>query len=193
MGKMICADSRDALADIREGAVHCCITSPPYWGLRDYGCPEAIFGGDEGCEHKWGPEIPGDARGGSGPNAKEFYAGDGKTTYARQVPRGNICQLCGAWRGQLGLEPTPEMYVEHMLEFLRAIWRVLRDDGTLWINLGDSYAGSPRGNKGTVAPFDGGEIRANKPFDTSRCAGLKPKDLVMIPFRVALAAQADGW
>jgi site-specific DNA-methyltransferase (adenine-specific) len=141
MGRLICGDAREVLAEMPEQSIHACITSPPYWGLRDYGCPEVMFGGDAECRHEWGPEIPGDARGGSGPNAKEAYAEGGETTYARQVARGNICRLCGAWRGQFGLEPTPEMYVEHTLEFLRAIRRVLRDDGTCWWVIGDTYSG----------------------------------------------------
>jgi DNA modification methylase len=76
----------------------------------------------------------------------------------------------GAWRGELGLEPTPELYVQHLVEAFREVRRVLRKDGTLWLNLGDGYAGSARQSN-----------------------GLKPKDLCGMPWRVALALQADGW
>lgn len=100
---------------------------------------------------------------------------------------------CSAWRGQLGLEPTPELYVEHLVEVFREVKRVLRNDGTLWLNLGDSYAGSGRGPTG----YDGiGDQEKRQGFvDPGAIVpqGLKPKDLVGIPWRVAFALQADGW
>ncbi|MBC8395049.1 MAG: site-specific DNA-methyltransferase, partial [Deltaproteobacteria bacterium] len=102
-----------------------------------------------------------------------------------------FCQLCGAWRGCLGLEPTPEFFIQHMVQVFREIRRVLRSDGTLWLNLGDSYAGGGRG-------FGyGGKQDTNKGCeDVPRSIvpdGLKPKDLCGIPWRVALALQNDGW
>lgn len=121
---------------LADKSVHCVVTSPPYWGLRDYGVG-----------------------------------------------------------GQLGLERTPEEYVANMVQVFRECWRVLRDDGTLWLNIGDSYAGgsrdpNPNGkqgtNKGTVN-FEPGFFKGYSPD------GLKPKDLVGIPWRVAFALQADGW
>jgi len=113
------------------------------------------------------------------------------------IPHGATCSLCGAWLGQYGLEPTPELYVEHTMMWMHEVRRVLRKDGTCWLNLGDGYAGgnwraSPLSagskqatNKGTVG-FD------NVPPPIIPC-GLKPKDAVLMPFRVALAAQAEGW
>jgi DNA modification methylase len=141
---------------------------------------------------------PGDSRGGSGPGAKE----EGNQ-YARAEPKGTTCSRCGAWRGQFGLEPNPELYVEHTIQVLRAIRRVLRDDGVVWWNIGDGYASRLEGAQTNLRwqhaegdwahhetthdkslRFDAGAIRAS---------GLKPKDLVLMPFRIALAAQADGW
>ena len=137
----------DLLAAMPDESVQTCVTSPPYWGLRDYGEDD-----------------------------------------------------------QLGLEPTPEEYVANMVAVFREVRRVLRDDGTLWLNLGDSYAGSITGNTGRN---DGdGEYRARTGggshlahdygAEQARTAvirkhGLKPKDLVGIPWRVAFALQADGW
>lgn len=117
-----------------DQSVHCCITSPPYWGLRDYGL-------DDG----------------------------------------------------LGLEPTIDEHIDNMVQVFREVWRVLRDDGTLWLNYGDSYAGAPAGNKGEQRIGNGGQILASKPFDSSKRAGLKPKNLIGMPWRVAFALQADGW
>lgn len=119
------------LRSLPDACVQCVVTSPPYWGLRDYGV-----------------------------------------------------------EGQIGLEPTPEGYVEKMVEVFREVWRVLRDDGTLWLNLGDSYNGSG-GVGGDYAP---GGLNAGQPkYPGRRISTLKPKDLVGIPWRVAFALQEDGW
>lgn len=111
-----------------------------------------------------------------------------------------------AWRGELGLEPTPELYVAHIVAVFREVWRVLRDDGTLWLNFGDSYAGSwgnyaPGGIRNEQRPQTKEGQRWDRPAytdtafrpPTSNNGNLKPKDLVGIPWRVAFALQADGW
>jgi DNA methylase len=186
------------------GSVHCVVTSPPYWGLRKYeGVEASVWGGEVGCRHEWGDEIPGDPRGGSGPNAKECYGGqDGKHNYARKVPRGAFCRLCGAWRGELGLEPTPDLYVAHLLEAFREVRRVLRDDGVAWLNLGDTHASG----KGSYFNPGGGPASATRDSQDKRrirvlhrgnksdleVVGLKPKDLCMIPARVTLARDRIG-
>lgn len=146
--KILIGDVRDGLRSLPAGSVQCCVTSPPYWGLRDYGVD-----------------------------------------------------------GQIGLEPTPEAFVATMVEVFGEVRRVLRDDGTLWLNIGDSYAGSwgaqSRGptTEGTLegsSALWARQIAAAR-RDTAgtgslkRTPGLKGKDLCMIPWRVALALQADGW
>ena len=137
----------DCLTILRERfapeSVQCCVTSPPYWGLRDYGVA-----------------------------------------------------------GQLGLEPTPAEYVEKMVAVFREVRRVLRDDGTLWLNLGDSYYGGKGQNGNSKARAtaaergyvqSGGTVQmATRPQDLPQ-EGLKVKDLCGIPWRVAFALQADGW
>jgi len=132
MIKLINGDCLTELKNLEPESVHCCVTSPPYWGLRDYGVD-----------------------------------------------------------GQLGLEKTPEEYVANMVSVFREVRRVLRKDGTLWLNLADSYAGGGRG-------FGyGGKQDTNKGCeDMPRSViptGLKAKDLCGIPWRVAFALQADGW
>lgn len=137
---LINVDVIEGLRSLPDQSVHTVVTSPPYWGLRDY-----------------------------------------------QVD------------GQLGLEKTPEEYVDKLVKIFQEIKRVLRDDGTAWLNLGDSYAGSGRaGNNHEYmekhkmfgkAGYDHGIFGKPQPVP----AGLKPKDLVGIPWRVAFALQADGW
>ena len=137
-------DAIEQLKTLPAESVQCCVTSPPYWGLRDYG--EA---------------------------------------------------------GQLGLEATPEEFVDNLVAVMREVKRVLRKDGTLWLNIGDSYAGSGKGANpdGTPHPASlagkqgtntGSVTGVNKPQKASDI-GLKPKDLCGIPWRVAFALQADGW
>jgi DNA modification methylase len=139
--KILVGDVRQQLSHIADGSVQCCVTSPPYWGLRDYGAD-----------------------------------------------------------GQIGLEQTPEAYVAEMVAVFREVWRVLRDDGVLWLNLGDSYSGSGKGrNADGSANVDPNSKQATSlgtiigTLHKSTPDGLKPKDLVGIPWRVAFALQADGW
>lgn len=174
----------DALATLRgmpDRRFHCCITSPPYWGLRDYGTA-TWTGGDAACDHKrlsYSPdrETPG-GRGGSMPMS--------------ETPYRDVCGKCGAFRvdAQLGLEPTPEEYVAKMVEVFREVRRVLRDDGTCWVNLGDSYA---RMQENNVPQSINRECVPPAGTGRAKNAGLKPKDMVGIPWRVAFALQADGW
>jgi DNA modification methylase len=132
MIQILQGDCREVLKTLPDCSVHCCVTSPPYFGLRDYGCA-----------------------------------------------------------GQIGLESTPDAYVAELVAVFREVKRVLRDDGTLWLNLGDSYSGSGKGPAGNL-----GKIHNEREIkQTSGIVpdGLKPKDLIGIPWRVAFALQADGW
>lgn len=114
------------------------------------------------------------------------------------------CSRCGAWRGQLGLEPTPELFVEHTMLWLREVRRVLRSDGVCFVNIGDGYASTPTGNRGTKSSLHGAQTSEKyqetlDQYTETKISrppippGLKPKDLVLMPQRLALAAQADGW
>lgn len=139
--KIIAGDCLDSLRGLPDESVHCCVTSPPYWGLRDYGVA-----------------------------------------------------------GQIGLERSPEDFVARLVDVFREVRRVLRSDGTLWLNLGDCYAtgsGSARSPGGKAygksnAVIDAGSFPVSQP-NRMPILGLKPKDLVGIPWRVAFALQSDGW
>lgn len=142
---ILIGDVRERLRNIPSESIHCCVTSPPYFGLRDYGCA-----------------------------------------------------------GQIGLEATPDAYVAELVAVFRECRRVLRSDGTLWLNLGDSYVGAGSGAGRTTAGFNEryfgrapksekqAAIAASKP-NVCRDYGLMAKQRLMIPARVALALQADGW
>lgn len=187
-------DSREVLGRMPSNHVHCVVTSPPYWGLRQYGADPLVWGGRMGCDHRWGDPIE-ESRGAKGhPGDKSTLSGTQTANLSKvAAEHGAFCEECGAWCGDLGLEPTPDLYVEHMVEVFREVRRVLRDDGTLWLNLGDTFnAGRSGGHPGGKAQWDPsqqkypGRSGVNAP-------GLKPKDLVGVPWRVALALQEDGW
>lgn len=192
-------DCRAVLATLPEKSVHCIVTSPPYWGLRDYGTAPLVWGSDSAHDHEWGDPTVRDNRAGAhlnqGLRDDPARSPRGGRQPANQQPavvdQGAFCS-CGAWRGSLGLEPTPELYVEHLVEIFRAAWRVLRDDGILWLNLGDSYnAGREGGHAGGKCGLSRPEIAPNR--SGVKAPDLKPKDLVGIPWRAAFALQADGW
>ena len=121
----------DVLPTLAAGRFRCCVTSPPYWGLRDYGHAD-----------------------------------------------------------QIGLEPTPAEYVERMVRVFREVRRTLTDDGTCWVNIGDSYVANK--GMGNTGRHNDGDAWGGDGVDKRGC-GLKPKDLVGIPWRLAFALQADGW
>ena len=135
MIRILQGDCRDTLKTLPDSSVHCCVTSPPYFGLRDYG------------------------------NA-----------------------------AQIGLEPTPAEFVAELVAVFREVRRVLRDDGTLWLNLGDSYNAHPGQRKTTDKAGERQQtVRGATAAPSRNVEDLKPKDLIGIPWRVAFALQADGW
>lgn len=187
--KILLGDVRQTLKSLPDKSIHCVVTSPPYWGLRDYGTATWL-GGDPKCSHKRDSKFSESCS--TGQRNLEGAIGDGiyKT----------VCPRCGAVRidSQLGLEQTKEQYVENMVSVFTEVWRVLRDDGTLWLNLGDSYAGSNgNGYKQTIASTNasnaGGENEDFRAIIGRDDGDLKAKDLVGIPWRVALALQSAGW
>jgi len=171
--------------------------SPPYWGLRDYGLQtQTIWGGDPKCKHKWGSEIVTKTRGTvHGPNANVGNVLSGIS--GTEIDQGNFCVKCGAWRGQLGLEPDHGMYVAHMVEVCGEVKRVLKKTGSMYIVLGDTYAGSHcgKGDKTLFQNYRRLKVEGNlydKPSPQAQ-SNLPPKCLMGIPWRVALALIDDSW
>jgi DNA modification methylase len=182
---------------LADESVQCIVTSPPYWGLRKYaGEQEVVWDGLLECEHEWSTST---RKGGGKSNGKERWNHTGHGKHGHATSSTNLCDMCGAWRGAYGLEPTLKLYIQHTVEILRECRRVLRPDGVLFWNIGDSYAAAKgyggdlkisdlqSSNKGSLRGKDN-PLPQRTPQD-----GLKPKDLCLIPQRVAIAAQADGW
>lgn len=191
----------DSLRAMPAGSVHCVVTSPPYFGLRDYGTSR-WEGGDASCDHRRTTLR-------AGRNEDRPMMGDSFATNAGQLlheARRSMCETCGAVKvdEQLGLEPTPAEFVAALVAVFGEVWRVLADDGTLWLNIGDSYASKPRGSDAgwdksrlTNPGYSQKAQRASMRQDGNRhrgaSQGLKEKDLIGIPWRVAFALQDAGW
>jgi DNA modification methylase len=187
--RLLCGDSTkpDDVARACGGQVQMCVTSPPYWGLRDYGTA-TWEGGDPECDHK----KPGATKLFGNP---EFNENRPSREATDTVGYRDICGKCGATRidAQVGLEATPEAYTARMVALFALVQSVLRDDGTCWVNIGDSYAGGGKGNYGSGISTHGGTVEKHPNGSDFKYPGLKPKDLVGIPWRIAFALQADGW
>jgi DNA modification methylase len=195
-------DALEMLRVLPSASVHCALTSPPFYGLRDYGTG-SWEGGDDGCDHV-APKQPertftngrGENEGYAGSNLRSWTTRDG-TTYR------DVCGKCGARRvdNQIGLEATPDEWVARLVEVFREVRRVLRDDGTLWVEIGDSYCAN---NAGVGRPNEGHVPNAwqHRDVDITTKGGaaltpmrhpFKQKDLVGGPWLLAFALRADGW
>ena len=203
---ILVGDALGRLRDLPDGSAHCCITSPPYWGLRAYHGEVTWVGGDPACAHE--PPATRHQKQGATSQRKGRSNVEAQRNDNLRAP----CRHCGATpehNGMIGLEPTFEEHLENLVAVFREVRRVLRKDGTLWLNYGDAYASSPAGNKANgqerwaTSGLHGGAISAahaetldqsqGQRRDTSKGSGVKPKDLLLMPARVALALQADGW
>jgi DNA modification methylase len=192
MNKIEFGDNRTTMKRwIAEGVkVQTCVTSPPYYGLRDYGTGNWV-GGDINCSHKRDSKYSENTI--TGHANKELTVGD--AIYK------SVCPKCGAIREdlQLGLEETPEEYVSAMVDVFRHVRDLLEDDGTLWLNIGDSYASQGgRQVEQTVRKTDdyvnSGQLGSNGSGTSRRPPdGIKAKDLIGIPWMLAFALRADGW
>ena len=165
--------------------------------LRDYNIPDIIWGGKKRCKHKWGDDIVQEQSGGTVDYG--HHVGNNLDDKIHYKNTSNFCTKCNAWKGQLGLEPTIDMFIQHLVEIFREVREVLRDDGVLWINIGDSFVTQPAGNK---VPSGFSQTRPSRKKHSigsetvdlpKRKSELKPLNLMMIPARLAIALQDDGW
>ncbi len=187
-------DVLKVLKTLPDECVDCCITSPPYYGLRDYSTGKWI-GGDPNCEH-WTPDN--DIK-----NASDVQRGN----FGSLRKEKHICRRCGAVREdlQIGLEQTPEEYVAKLVEVFKEVKRVLKKEGTFWLNIGDTYFGGGGGNQysqenqGITAQ----QFRANGEkeksagisygFRNQKRPDIKKGDMIGIPWMLAFALRRDGW
>lgn len=182
--KLLQGNSLDMLRTLDDKIANTVVTSPPFYGLRDYGTGR-WEGGDVGCDHT-------ELRGGVGEKSKKQLTSPGASTMYQYR---DICGKCGAIRidDQIGTEQTPQQYVDRLVEVFSEVRRVLRDDGTVWLNLGDSYnAGRDGGHPGGSKQWKPEQIKYQE-RSGANVDGIKPKDLIGIPWMVAFALRDDGW
>ena len=184
LNQILIGDVREVFKPIPDKSIHTIITSPPYWQMRYYDSPPTIWDGRKTCEHTWQNKAQKLSR---DPAQKRFRH---KLEFLK-------CIKCGAMYGELGLEPTPELYIQHMLEIGEELWRILRNDGTLWLNMGDCCVGSgqDQGHKPDDWNLNLQHKNAGHILDKSRPVpdGMKKKDLVGMPWMLALAFRSAGW
>ena len=195
----------DTLARMPNDFLDCVVTSPPYYGLRSYNTEPQIWG-DKDCNHVWGDEIVNPKKDTRTAEVKVSQGATVGTNVASQHwaqgNMGNFCQLCNAWRGELGLEPTFQLYIQHLTDIFREVHRVLKPTGTVWVNLGDSYVGG-KGQSGGASAERQAERNQNgeslnkshhnettgfgitRPTDGKQ--SVRPKSLMNIPHRFAIA------
>lgn len=183
-------DVRDRLRALPSNFFDCVMTSPPYWGLRDYGTGR-WEGGNPECDHR-SPTMR------EGRNEDRQVIDGSTATNSAQLllAHRSACGKCGAVKvdHQIGLEPTLPEHLAALVEVFSEVRRVLKPSGTVWLNYGDCYATAPNGRSAADTKATGNDDRTfrDKPFSTIGGV-LKSKDLCMIPNRLAIALQEDGW
>ena len=181
-----------------DKSIDMCMTSPPYWGLRDYGTEGYVWDGDDNCEHDWG-ECETEHDNLRFRATKDTVVGSDKNPEIRkgkEYSGGNFCLKCNAWKGQLGLEPTPDLYIKHICDIFDETHRVLKDGGSLWVNIADTYSSSPVGRfTGGGKEFTGRNmagIETSGSLDKTK-AGIPAKSLIGIPERFVIEMANRGW
>ena len=196
--KVIVGNALDILPTLKEKSVQCVVTSPPYFGLRKYPGPDMIFAADADCEHEWkigSVNSTKFARQGNtnGYSGEDVDPGKVHATDDKPAPPSE-CAKCSAWRGQLGHEPEPQMFVDHLMEFIDEIYRVLRDDGIFWLNISDSYSGSGRASGATgEGTIQHGHAHATAGLTADRSKSVPRKSMMLVPERTVLAMSERGW
>jgi DNA modification methylase len=186
LNKVYWGDCRTSLKEMAAAGVQVqsCITSPPYYGLRDYGTA-TYEGGDANCDHTisgWSDNLKPDC-----------------DRPERDGSKRKSCIKCGAKRvdQQIGLEETPQEFIDNLVEVFACVWDVLRDDGTLWVNLGDSYYNYRPGKGQALSKQTVSNTNQDLPQTCARrgnkLEGYKEKDLMGMPWRLAFALQDFGW
>ena len=209
-----------AYIPLTNESVQTVVCSPPFWGKRSYKTPPMVWGGEH-CVHEWSREMTCNGptatyRGGHhgvivnlrGPQDNSTLEGGKPRGRIQVANHGSYCEKCGAMCCELGQEPTPQQFIQHLTTITAEIWRVLKDDGVFWINIGDSFAGGKgmssqawsgshpdrptlERDRDHVAGF--GETRVLDDVIALREAGLKPKSLSGVPQRLFIALLDQGW
>ena len=177
MNEIIQGDALQKLRELPEKSINMCMTSPPYWALRDYGTDvETIWENDKfqkdwRCEHKF-ESYKQKQHSGRGDSQGYMDYGLRDNVPDKIIEIGGFCIKCNAWKGQLGLEPTFDLYIKHLCDIFDEVKRVLRKDGTCWVNIGDTYYGNSSYSNSGRAGFsgkDGNNDEWKRQFGNGKC------------------------
>jgi len=197
----------DVLKDIPDESLDCSISSPPYYALRDYQAGKSyVWDGVPNCKHVWGTSLKfsGNYPGNKDRTKSIEYQGlkgdaeNEKYKFTKNAGAGKFCQKCGAWMGQLGLEPQFNLYIKHLCDIYDQVFRVLKKEGSCWVNLGDTYmsngsSSAPTITKGRKKGKYVGDA-GDKAFTTKKAdKSLPHKCLCQIPNRFAIEMCNRGW
>lgn len=196
---VIQGDCRVIMKTWPNDSIDTIITSPPYWGLRDFGLESLVWGGADGCEHQWGKEQQDfDYKGG-----KSVVLGQFSTDKTYFTSSSQFCVKCGAWLGQLGLEPHPRMFINNIVNICDLFYQKLKPTGSLWLNLGDTYFNKPKSSVNSGIKDDiFGDVKSGTGYSNRGQAHneirdssnwLRLKQLLGIPWRIIIQLQDRGW
>lgn len=190
-------DAKTHLKKLPSERADVVVASPPYYAQRDYGTTPLIWDGDKNCKHDF--RI----------RERKLHSGSTSEKWQKTVSRGmqkgewqtsdGFCNKCGAWLGQLGLEPTCDLFIKHLADIFDEVKRVLKRGGTCWVNLGDTYSGSccghgdTRDSKGIQNVSKQKYTAKRKPLAAKSTKQVKAKSLVQIPFRFSIEMSNRGW
>jgi DNA modification methylase len=168
------------------------ITSPPYYGLRAYNTNPIIWGNNDECEHDWNDELKKWRDGKRGQIGRKEKWDD---SFQWEGIKHAFCSKCNAWKGSLGLEPTPQLYIKHLIDIFRECKRVLKKTGSCWVNIGDSYSTHWSGSKNSSHNFYNAGIASSNGIGTIKKHkfGMSEKSLIGIPERFVIGMTDDGW
>ena len=176
------------LKEFSDDSIDCVITSSPYYGLRSYNTEPQIWGGQENCNHEWNNFVHKGISGGTKSSKVQIKDKDN----FQIVPNSqqSVCSLCGGWRGELGQEPTPKMFIDHLVEIFMECARVLKPEGTMWINISDSYAANRKYQVDGTKQTSDSQPKIKQP--QAKDFGISEKSLIGIPDRLKIALIDNG-
>ncbi len=190
----------DVLRSFPDESIQCVVTSSPYYGLRSYGTEPVVWGGNPACDHEFGEVIPyakQDNRTAEQKIAQGADVGSNRNFNAETTTStsGQFCEICEAWRGELGLEPSVHLFIDHLVMVFASVRRVLRKDGVCFVNIGDTFASykDSKSDSQTLAkgmPSEAAHVMSSNPSRNGKLlkrSGIRNKSLMNVPGRFAIA------
>lgn len=187
----------ETMARLPDNSVNCIITSPPYYQLREYDIEfDAIWDEDKDCTHDFNLHMVRKKTVGDRPSEKSVIAKNRRDNENRPTITNNVCVKCGAWKGQLGLEPTFELYLQHLWQIMDELYRILKPDGTCWFNIADTYntiSGNMKQKSYSATKNSSMDNSVINKENYTKSKTVKKKSLLLIPSRFAIGCIDRGW